>query len=105
MNIESILHHAGVRRTRYALAVAYGQQRLSGADLRGKAGSYGGSYAKTRRAVVNALLDSDIGVVVKRDKKTGLLSLDYGDGSNPFALPDGARPGLRCALGCEVWVY
>ena len=44
-----------VLRGAYARAVVTGQQRWSGADLRGKAARYGSSYARQRRKAKKAL--------------------------------------------------
>src|SRR5688572_25686763 len=43
-------------RGRYARAVAHGSQRLSGADLKGKARTYGAHYARQREYVLAALV-------------------------------------------------
>lgn len=40
----------------YQLSLLRGQSRWSGADLRGKAASYGGSYAKSRASLVRRLI-------------------------------------------------
>lgn len=39
----------------YAVAVALGRARLSGADLRGRGRAYGGRYARIRGRVIRAL--------------------------------------------------
>ncbi len=51
-------------RGAYAQAVVTGQQRWSGADLRGKAARYGSTYAKQRRKAKKALKAAGGEVVV-----------------------------------------
>ena len=53
----------GMLRGAYARAVVAGQQRWSGADLRGKAKRYGSTYARQRRKARKALKAAG-GVVV-----------------------------------------
>jgi len=45
----------GLLRGAYARDVVTGQQRWSGADLRGKAARYGATYARQRRKALKAL--------------------------------------------------
>jgi hypothetical protein len=45
----------GMLRGAYAQAVVTGQQRWSGADIRGKAAYYGSTYARQRRKAKKAL--------------------------------------------------
>ena len=97
------LKSCGIRPTTYALRVLNGSAALSGADLAGKARHYGASYARTRRRVVRAATEY-LDCTLRRDKRTGRLSLDFGDGTNPPALSDGAEP-CPCALGIDAWTY
>ena len=58
-------------RQHYAKDVLRGYQRWSGADLRGKASNYGGSYARQRNSARTAWMHAG-GLIVKA-KQTGLL--------------------------------
>lgn len=91
--MADILRAAGVRCTPYALAVAEGRQSLSGADLKGKASRYGGSYHATRCGVVLAL--AGVGWCVVR-LPSGRVELRAG-------VPDGATIGKPCAVSDTVW--
>lgn len=101
-DIINVLRQEKIRCTPYALAVANGQAALSGADLRGKARRYGASYFATRHKVVKALL-KHCDVTLRKNCRNGKIELDWGDGSNPLAIPDNAELS-QCALGV-CWKY
>jgi hypothetical protein len=88
-----ILTAAGIRCTPYALAVAEGRQSLSGADLKGKASRYGGSYHATRCAVVAAL----------EAKGWAVVRLPSGRVELRDKVPEGATIGKPCAVSPTVW--
>lgn len=46
----------------YQKGLILGEYRLSGADLRGSAKNYSGSYARSRRALIKRLWNADITV-------------------------------------------
>ena len=83
-------------RSAYGLAVIAGEQCLSGADLTGKARSYGGRYAATRRQAVEHALA--YGAHVRRHS-TGRLELVWG------MRPDEAIAGRPCSVASSVWEY
>jgi len=73
----------GMLRGAYAKHVVTGQQRWSGADLRGKAARYGSTYARQRRKAKKALKAAG-GVVVAVEHgrlRTGVALCvdDYGN--------------------------
>lgn len=88
-----ILRDAGVRVTSYALAVAEGRQALSGADIKGKASRYGGSYHRTRCEVVKSMEGAGWVVVRLPSGRVELRDI----------VPDGATIGKPCAVSSHVW--
>ncbi len=58
--IEAALAKHMPRAGGVARAIAYGNARLSGADLQGKARQWGARYATTRRKVIAALAVEDV---------------------------------------------
>ena len=58
-------------RQNYAKDVLRGYQLWSGSDLRGKASTYGGSYARQRNAARTAW--AHVGGSIVKAKRTGLL--------------------------------
>ena len=88
-----VLRAEGVRCTPYALAVAEGRQSLSGADLKGKASRYGGSYHATRCEVVKAMEGAGRCVVRLTSGRVELRD----------SVPDGATIGKPCAVSATVW--
>lgn len=92
---RKILKENGVRATKYAIRVARGHANLSGTDLKGKAANYGGSYARTRQNVVEAMQQEGWDVVRWID--------DYGKLELVYDLPNNATPGRACACSKIVW--
>ena len=68
-----------VCRGSYQRALVRGHQRLSGADLRGRANHWSAGYARSRRALIKRLWDADITVREIRLKKGGRRILVIGD--------------------------
>lgn len=93
---HDILSAERPRLGRYAHDVIDGRQRLSGADLKGRASSFGPSYRRARLAAVDAI--EQAGGHIRRDpSRHGRLSVEWGE------IPNGARSD-RCAVG-DCWVY
>jgi hypothetical protein len=78
-------------RSTYGVDVLGGAQQWSGADLRGKANTYSGSYARMRRAAARCLAEA--GGCIVALKRTGLRV-------TAVRLPDGTyetRGGILTA--------
>ena len=94
MTLQTILTLACAslpNRARYARDVIYGDQRWSGADLRGQARKYGAGYARQRTRARTALFNAG-GMILAIDRGRHVTAVrvatdDYGNAV--YATPSG----------------
>jgi hypothetical protein len=79
-------------RARYARDVIYGDQRWSGADLRGKAKKFGAGYARQRNRARTALFDAG-GMILAINRGRHVTAVPVGTddyGRAIYQTPNGA---------------
>lgn len=93
---ESDYRQAALKLARgdYQRALIYGSETWSGSSLKGKAREYGAHYARSRRNLIERLMDNDIAFLVKGAR--GKLELYFGEPA-PWYLQ------TKCAAG-PAWV-
>jgi hypothetical protein len=78
-------------RAQYARAVIRGEQRWSGADLKGKAKKFGAAYARQRRVALRAWHDAG-GVIVAVEHGRNVSAIEAGtdaQGRTVYVTVDG----------------
>lgn len=93
---ESDYRQAALKLARgsYQRALIYGTESWSGSTLRGKAREYGARYAKSRRALIERLMDNDLAFLVK--EANGKIELHFGEPKHWYRK-------TQCAAGL-AWI-